>query len=180
MDQIELYRETRESIMQGLDVEAWNSMPYAARDRALLAELKAENNLHPALYPAEDSTEILGHFKASPVLASKCSPSAGYEIRMLTNAEDKSCDVLLMVQGSSTTAGFSLCEEKNSNTGAQCAESEPSVNELQVIQTMCEGNCGLPHGAQRPCKGHDAIRGQGIAGHMCVQGSHGAHHTLQH
>lgn len=66
MDQIELYRETRESIVQGQDAEAWNSMPYAARDRALLAELKAENNLHPALYPPEGSSpEILGHFKVN-------------------------------------------------------------------------------------------------------------------
>ena len=64
MDQIELYRETRESIMQGSDADSWNSMPYAARDRAMLAELKAENNLHPALYPPNDSSaDILGHYK---------------------------------------------------------------------------------------------------------------------
>lgn len=63
MDQIELYRETRESIMQGLEVEAWNNMPYAARDRAMLAELKAENNLHPALHPPSDSSAVLGHYK---------------------------------------------------------------------------------------------------------------------
>lgn len=63
MDQIELYRETRESIVQGMDVESWNSMPYPARDRAMLAELKAESNLHPALYPPDDSADILGHYK---------------------------------------------------------------------------------------------------------------------
>ena len=69
MDQIELYRETRESIMQGLDAESWSSLPYAARDRAMLAELKAENNLHPALYQPDDSTaDILGHYKVSTPL----------------------------------------------------------------------------------------------------------------
>lgn len=65
MDQIDLYRETRESIMQGLDGDSWNSMPYAARDRAMLAELKAENNLHPALYQPDDSADVLGHYKVS-------------------------------------------------------------------------------------------------------------------
>lgn len=62
IDQIELYRVTRESIVQGLDADAWLAMPQAARDRALLAELKAENNLHPALYPP-DPTAIRGHYK---------------------------------------------------------------------------------------------------------------------
>lgn len=63
MDQIELYRDTRDSIMQGLEPESWTQMSDAARDRALLAELKAEGNLHPALYPHEDQHLALGHFK---------------------------------------------------------------------------------------------------------------------
>ena len=63
MDQIELYRDTKESIMRGMDAEAWLNLPPAARERALLAELKSENNLHPALYPPDDSAAILGHYK---------------------------------------------------------------------------------------------------------------------
>ena len=64
MDQIELYRDTRESIIRGMDPEAWSNMPEAVRDRALLAELKAERNLHPALYPPDDTATVLGHYKA--------------------------------------------------------------------------------------------------------------------
>lgn len=63
MDQIELYRHTKESIIQGLDAEAWNTMREEARDRALLAELKADKNLHPALYPPTDPSLVLGHYK---------------------------------------------------------------------------------------------------------------------
>lgn len=68
MDQIELYRETRESIAQGLEAGAWHSLPHAARDRALLAELKAEGNLHPALFPADEtSPDIIGHYKVGTI-----------------------------------------------------------------------------------------------------------------
>ena len=66
MDQIDLYRDTRDSIVQGADADAWNNMSDAARDRALLAELRAESNLHPALYPPEDQHVVLGHYKVCP------------------------------------------------------------------------------------------------------------------
>lgn len=65
MDQIELYRHTRESITQGVDADAWSAMQEDARERALIAELKAERNLHPALYTTSDSTALLGHYKVS-------------------------------------------------------------------------------------------------------------------
>ena len=63
MDQIELYRHTRDSIVQGMDAEAWKAMTVEARDRALLAELKADKNLHPALYNPDASAAVLGHYK---------------------------------------------------------------------------------------------------------------------
>ena len=64
MEQILLYRDTRESILNGTDAEAWRHMLPAAREKALLAEMKAESNLHPALYPpSEDGSAILGHYK---------------------------------------------------------------------------------------------------------------------
>lgn len=62
IEQIELYRDTRESIVAGLDAGAWEAMAEGARERALLAELKAERNLHPALYAA-DPAAGLGHYK---------------------------------------------------------------------------------------------------------------------
>ena len=65
MDQILLYRDTRESILAGVDEKAWRHMLPAAREKALQAEMKAESNLHPALYPpSEDGSVILGHYKA--------------------------------------------------------------------------------------------------------------------
>lgn len=64
MEQIMLYRDTRDSILAGLDHEAWRVMPLEARERALQAEMKADCNLHPALYPpSADSSAILGHYK---------------------------------------------------------------------------------------------------------------------
>ncbi len=65
MDQLMLYRDTRDSILSGLEQEAWRVLPLEARERALQAELKADSNLHPALYPPppEDSAAILGHYK---------------------------------------------------------------------------------------------------------------------
>ena len=64
MEQILLYRDTRESILNGKDAEAWRHMLPAAREKALQAEMKAESNLHPALYPpSEDGSAILGHYK---------------------------------------------------------------------------------------------------------------------
>ena len=64
MEQILLYRDTRESILAGTDAEAWRHMLPAAREKALQAEMKAESNLHPALYPpSEDGSAILGHYK---------------------------------------------------------------------------------------------------------------------
>lgn len=72
MDQIELYRDTKESIMRGRSAEAWEGMSQGARDRALTAELKAEKNLHPALYPPEDSPAILGHYKVLRACGGMC------------------------------------------------------------------------------------------------------------
>ncbi|CAL8462775.1 g2308 [Coccomyxa elongata] len=64
MEQIMLYRDTRDSILAGLDHEAWRVMPLESRERALQAEMKADCNLHPALYPpSADSSAILGHYK---------------------------------------------------------------------------------------------------------------------
>lgn len=68
---MELYRDTRDSIVRGSDPEVWEAMPEASRDRALLAELKAERNLHPALYPA-DPNMGLGHYKVMPATVAYC------------------------------------------------------------------------------------------------------------
>ena len=60
-----LYRDTRDSILAGLDHDAWRVMPLEARERALQAEMKADCNLHPALYPpSPDGSTSLGHYKA--------------------------------------------------------------------------------------------------------------------
>ena len=64
MEQIMLYRDTRDSILAGLDHDAWRVMPLEARERALQAEMKADCNLHPALYPpSADGSATLGHYK---------------------------------------------------------------------------------------------------------------------
>ncbi|KAK9807024.1 hypothetical protein WJX72_010915 [[Myrmecia] bisecta] len=63
MEQIELYRDTRESILQGMDETGFARMTPQARERALVAEMKADKNLHPALWPPDDSPLILGHYK---------------------------------------------------------------------------------------------------------------------
>ena len=57
MEQMELYRYTRESIQAGRGAAAFRDMPLKARDRALAQEMKAENNLHPALCTPD------GHYK---------------------------------------------------------------------------------------------------------------------
>lgn len=67
MVQIELFRQTRESIVQGLGEGAFRGMTVAARERAFVQELKADGNLHPALYPHNDSSPaLLGHYRVRP------------------------------------------------------------------------------------------------------------------
>ncbi len=66
MEQIMLYRDTRDSILAGAArPEAWAAMPPAARERALQQEMKADCNLHPALYPLppEGSAAVRGHYR---------------------------------------------------------------------------------------------------------------------
>ena len=60
MEQMELYRYTRESIQAGRGAEVFRDMSLRARERALQQEMKAENNLHPALCTPD------GHYKARP------------------------------------------------------------------------------------------------------------------
>ena len=59
-DQVKLLRRTRQSIV-GEDVDAWAVMPFAAKDRALAAELKTEGSLHAALWPPNPHT-CRGHY----------------------------------------------------------------------------------------------------------------------
>jgi hypothetical protein len=57
MEQIDLYRDTRDSIIGVLGVAAFRGMSPAARERALIAEMRAERNLHPAFMTPD------GHYK---------------------------------------------------------------------------------------------------------------------
>ncbi|KAA6429701.1 MAG: phox domain-containing [Trebouxia sp. A1-2] len=61
-EQIELYRMTKQNILQGLSEEAFTQMTPQARERALLQEMKSDHNLHPALYP-HDKGPFTGHYK---------------------------------------------------------------------------------------------------------------------
>ena len=63
-DQVKLLRRTRQSIV-GDDVDAWAMMPFAAKDRALAAELKTEGSLHAALWPHNQHT-CRGHYAVCP------------------------------------------------------------------------------------------------------------------
>lgn len=63
-DQIELYRVTKQNILQGLSEEAFTQMTPQARERALLQEMKSEGTLHPALYP-HDKGPFTGHYKVT-------------------------------------------------------------------------------------------------------------------
>ena len=58
MEQMDLYRYTKESILAGRGAAAFRDMNLKARDRALQQEMKAERNLHPALCTPD------GHYKA--------------------------------------------------------------------------------------------------------------------
>ena len=58
MEQMDLYRYTKESIQAGRGAAAFRDMSLKARDRALQQEMKAERNLHPALCTPD------GHYKA--------------------------------------------------------------------------------------------------------------------
>ena len=57
--QLELYRDTRDSILAAATAQprALRDMAPAARDRAFVLELRAEKNLHPALQTPD------GHYK---------------------------------------------------------------------------------------------------------------------
>ena len=63
-EQIELYRMTKQNILQGLSEDAFTQMTPQARERALLQEMKSEHNLHPALYP-HDKGSFTGHYKVT-------------------------------------------------------------------------------------------------------------------
>ena len=63
-EQIELYRLTKQNILQGLSEEAFTQMTPQARERALLQEMKSDCNLHPALYP-HDKGPFTGHYKVN-------------------------------------------------------------------------------------------------------------------
>ena len=58
--QIELFRDTRDSLLSAHGPAALVNMTPAARERAFRQEMRAEKNLHPALAAPE------GHYKASP------------------------------------------------------------------------------------------------------------------
>lgn len=90
-EQIELYRVTKQNILQGLSEEAFTQMTPQARERALLQEMKSEGTLHPALYP-HDKGPFTGHYKvtASP----PALQPAGCDIAVLqqyNRASWKSC-----------------------------------------------------------------------------------------
>lgn len=63
-EQVELYRVTKQNILQGLSEEAFTQMTPQARERALLQEMKSEGTLHPALYPY-DKGPYTGHYKVA-------------------------------------------------------------------------------------------------------------------
>lgn len=63
-EQIELYRVTKQNILQGLSEDAFTQMTPQARERALLQEMKSEGTLHPALYPS-DKGPFTGHYKVT-------------------------------------------------------------------------------------------------------------------
>lgn len=63
-EQIELYRTTKQSILQDLPEQAFQQMTPQARERALQQEMKSAGTLHPALYPP-DKGQFTGHFKVS-------------------------------------------------------------------------------------------------------------------
>lgn len=63
-EQIELYRMTKQNILQGLSEDAFTQMTPQARERALLQEMKSEHTLHPALYP-HDKGSFTGHYKVT-------------------------------------------------------------------------------------------------------------------
>ena len=62
-DQVKLLRKTRQSIV-GEKADEWTQMPFAAKDRALAAELKTERSLHAALWP-HDQQACRGHYAVS-------------------------------------------------------------------------------------------------------------------
>ena len=63
-EQIELYRATKQSILQDLPEQAFQQMTPQARERALQQEMKSAGTLHPALYPP-DKGMFTGHFKVA-------------------------------------------------------------------------------------------------------------------
>ena len=65
MEQIDLFRYTRASIQEGVGEQAFQQMTAAARERAMQAEMRAEKNLHPALYPPGPGQAPTGHYKVS-------------------------------------------------------------------------------------------------------------------
>jgi hypothetical protein len=62
IEMIELYRDTRDSV----GVKELDAMNPLARDRALRQEMKADGNLHPALYSNEQHYEVATQILPSP------------------------------------------------------------------------------------------------------------------
>ncbi len=72
MEQIELFRETRDSIQRARGPgNVFRDMSSAAWDRALQREMKAEGNLHPALCTPD------GHYRVRDPIARRCSLARG-------------------------------------------------------------------------------------------------------
>ncbi len=141
MEQILLYRDTRESILNGTDAEAWRHMLPAAREKALQAEMKAESNLHPALYPpSEDGSAILGHYKVG------CATQKNWLLSLsgLLFAESVNfCDAVALP---SAIQGYKLC--RHGRFEAPRVQSrrltgppfpDPGCACLQVIRHISEG-----------------------------------------
>lgn len=56
--QIELYRDTRESLQAACPGTALRDLIPAARERAFRREMKADNNLHPALQTPDGNYKV--------------------------------------------------------------------------------------------------------------------------
>ena len=81
-EQIELYRLTKQNILQGLSEEAFTQMTPQARERALLQEMKSEGTLHPALYP-HDKGPFTGHYKVTALLpVGSCHSAAPSSLKL--------------------------------------------------------------------------------------------------
>jgi hypothetical protein len=67
--QIELFRDTRDSILAAHGPTALVNMTPAARERAFRQEMRAEKNLHPALQTPEGHYKVRASVQWMPLLA---------------------------------------------------------------------------------------------------------------